>query len=150
MTLETELAKIRESTADEINEAIFQKIDGLLIEEYPAVGIHQFYTESFEYRNYGYIISISIFFNTQKHEEIYCYKDSLFLGVTPHTNSVDICNEARMILKKYAFLCFSQHIGKNNVNDVILETHSNARKQIDFFLKNKNRYYKYAAARMIE
>ncbi|WP_340820294.1 hypothetical protein [Methanolobus sp. WCC4] len=135
MALEDELIKIKESTVEELNDVLLQKIDDSLIDEYPATGMHQFYAESFEYKDYGYNIAINMFFNMEKFGEVCCCKDSLFLGVTPCQDSVVLCDEARKWSKNYSFLCFSQHIGKNNVNDVILDVQSKVRDQVNSLLK---------------
>lgn len=137
MTLEIELNKIKESTDNQINDIIRQKLNEASIEEYPATGMHRFYIESFLYKDYGYNIAINMFFNIERFGDICCCKDSLFLGVTPCQDSMVLNNEAKNYFTKSNFLCFSLHIGKNNMHDVVLDTHTNARNQIDALLKKQ-------------
>lgn len=135
VTLEIQLKEIWESSEDEINDIIRLKIDESSIDDYPATGTHQFYTESFEYKDYGYNISINMFFNMERFGEVDCCKDSLFFGVTPCHASLPLCNEAKRYYKKSNFLCFSQHIGKNNADDIVTNTHSRVKNQIDTLLE---------------
>ncbi|MBN1133628.1 MAG: hypothetical protein JXA38_01615 [Methanosarcinaceae archaeon] len=137
MALKTELIKIKESGLDEINDVIRQKIDESLIDEYPATGVHQFYSESFFYKDYGYNIAINMFFNIKRYGEVSCCQDSLFLGVTPCQDTIASYNEAKIHYQQFNFLCFSQNIGKNNASEIVEETHSKARNQIDYVLEKQ-------------
>jgi len=134
VTLVLELRKIKESTVEELNDAIRKKINASLIKEYPVTGVHQFYTEFFQYHQYGYNVEINMFFDIHKIGKVDCCKDSLFLSVTPCKDSVILFRIVNVSFKSRNPVCFTQCIKDNEIENIVYETHLRAKNQIDILL----------------
>lgn len=141
MNLVVELKKVVESTPDEINEIIRQHVNESFIDEYPATGVHYFYTEFFEHREYGYNVAINMFFNMEHVGDVHCCKESLFLSVTPSEKSVILFSIVNVPFKSRNPVCFTKCVSDNEIEKFVLETHDKARNQIDSLLRKMNSYH---------
>jgi hypothetical protein len=137
MALYLELLRIKHSTVDEINDSIRQTVGESLIGEYPSLGAHQFYTESFEYKGYGYNVAINMLFNIKQPGEVCCCKKTLFFGVKPCRDPVTCMGviKYKTHSKTLSFLSFSVQLKDMDANDAINETHRTAEGQINSLLQ---------------